>query len=1143
MEAARFDEATLPQIRAANPRTSSWVSANAGSGKTRVLTDRVARLLLAGTPPEKILCLTFTKAAASNMQNRLVENLGKWAMIEDKTLTGMLLELGEDRDTLDHERLARARTLFAQALETPGGLKIQTIHAFSTALLRRFPLEAGVSPQFSTIEERAERLLHEEILAGLGKVRPETFDELASHMSITTILGLAKEIANNRDRFESNADQASIWDLFGIDSALDELTFCGRLFTKHDVEMLKKLIDHLEAGSVNDAKAGAMLETMDLRRPRPAELQVLEQVFLYGKDAKKPFGPKSGRFPTKSTRNAMHASLESDIEEYMDRVSANRKDRIGLNAASTTLIVHRFAAAFLDEYETRMRDNAFLDFDGLILKVLKLVTNSDVAPWILFRLDGGIDHILVDEAQDVSPEQWRIVSSIAEEFTSGMGARENLDRSVFAVGDEKQSIYGFQGAAPEKFAEMKEHFERRFGDAGKPFVEESLKFSFRSSRAILQLVDMVFNSHDAGFGGQIAHKAFKSKMPGRVDLWPFIHVEGQEEPLPWYDPGSETEAEDSETILARNIAANAREIIKKGMIPDGDSEARNAQPGDILILVQRRGGLFYSIIQELKAQGLPVAGSDRLRIAEELAIRDLKGLLSFLAVPSDDLSLAAVLKSPIFGIDENQLFELAHDRGNMSLWEVLRQSDRFSGVKDVLVDLRRNVDFLKPYDLLERILTVHKGRERLVARLGHEIDEAVDALLNQALDYEEEEAASLTGFLEWTSGDEQEIKRQLDQAGDEIRVMTVHGAKGLEAPIVILPDTAKRQVNFRDNLLFTEGGTPLMKTSREESPPLIEAALERFRRNEEMERRRLLYVALTRAESWLIVCGAGNIQNINDEHWCWYDRIERAMNELEDVAEFPLEIAAKGTAGTTGRRFQIGDWPVAASRSMHGLTTSINLEHWVGTPADTLAAPAGARSPSKLGGEKSIAGDASESGRESAMIRGTRLHLLLEMLPSLAKGARGEAARNLLFQGGEEITEEEFSDIFDECIRILDKPELRHLFSEAALAEVGITARLDGLGGDPILGYIDRLLIEDDRVLAVDFKSNQLAPDTAEDTPEGILRQMGAYHEALQALYPEKTVEVAILWTRSAQIMKLSMDSCLAALGRAGPLDASATEF
>ena len=467
MTEPRFDEATQPQIRAADPRHSSWVSANAGSGKTRVLTDRVARLLLAGTPPERILCLTFTNAAASNMQNRLVETLGGWAMLGDERLAAKLSDLGEDPESIDRERMAQARTLFAQALETPGGLKIQTIHAFSTALLRRFPLEAGVSPQFTTIDSRAEALLRERILETLGTNRQQMFDRLADHVSMNSLLKLVPEIEGNRDRFSSNCDKDAIWSEFGIDPALDEQELFQGMFLNGDIQMLESLANHLKEGPATDAKAADLLDKLDKRRPGPADRAILERVFLFGKTARVPFGPKTGRFPTQNTRKKMGDRLTSEVERYMDRVSDARIKRMNLNAASKTLTLHRFANAYLSEHETQMRDGAFQDFLGLILKARELVKNPEMAPWVLFRLDGGIDHILVDEAQDVNPEHWEIVASIADEFTSGMSARGNLARSVFAVGDEKQSIFGFQGAAPERFAEMKRYFEGRFRDAGK----------------------------------------------------------------------------------------------------------------------------------------------------------------------------------------------------------------------------------------------------------------------------------------------------------------------------------------------------------------------------------------------------------------------------------------------------------------------------------------------------------------------------------------------------------------------------------------------------------------------------------------------------------------------------------------------------
>ena len=1119
---SRFNDATRPQIRAANPESASWVSANAGSGKTRVLTDRVARLLLAGTPPQRILCVTFANAAASNMQNRLIQRLGEWSMLPDGELKERLLDLGEDEDVLTPAKLARARTLFANALETPGGLKIQTLHAFASALLRQFPLEAGVSPQFEAIENRESNRVRDQVLERVALVRQRAFDEMARHATSAMLPDFVDQISANRHLFRGTASTKGILDLFGIAEGDSIAALARSMFGSDDVDLLSSLMSELERGTSSDNNAMDKLARLNFRTPGAEDLKLLESVMLFGGSASSPFEPKVGKFPTKKTRAAMGPDAFR-LDEYMERVAAARAPRMALAAAEKSIALHEFAASFLEEFEERKRANAMLDFNDLILKALSLLSNPGISDWVLYRLDGGIDHILVDEAQDVSPVQWEIVSRLAEEFTAGSSARGDVNRTVFAVGDEKQSIYGFQGAAPEQFAVMRKHFRERFQAAEKSFINEELNYSFRSADAILRLVDRVFDgSLEIGFEGRTTHKAFKSDMPGRVDIWPFIEKSEDGTPPDWHRPRDTRFVEPpAHAVLAEQIADTIGWMIgSKLPRPDGQGGSRPISAGDILILVQRRAELFFKIIEELKVRNIPIAGTDRLRISEELAVKDLTCLLSFLAVESDDLSLAAVLKSPLFGLTESDLYELAANREEKSLYRfLLENEEKHPDVVRVLKDLKSRADVSLPYEILERVLGVHKGREKLVARLGSESTEGINALLNQAIDYEASETPSLTGFVEWLALDDLEIKRQLDQAGDEVRVMTVHGAKGLEAPVVFLPDTASRSIIMQNELFFPEGRLPIWKVAKAERPPAMAEAWDAAVESEKRERLRLLYVAMTRAESWLIVCGAGRLTSDGES---WYQLIEGGLQSL-GASEFAMH-------QSTGRRFELGAWPEHAEDAPLSAKQKVPLPDWAETPVGQPEPVLGLVAPSSLGGLKAIPSPEGEGDESAALQRGRDVHRLLEHLPKHPEENLRSVARNLLNAGEREVDESEFEAVFEEAKRNLGIAGGARLFAEDSLAEVGIAASLDELGGATIHGFIDRLLVEEDRVLAVDFKTNRGVPKKPEEIPEGVLRQMGAYQAALDGIYPDKKVETAILWTRTAELMFIPRDLCAASL-------------
>ena len=1136
-ETVKFDDATRPQVAAADPGSASWVSANAGSGKTRVLTDRVARLLLAGTPPQRILCLTFTIAAANNMQVRLFERLGAWSMLSDAELRIRLLELGESEKSLNKDKLENARTLFARALETPGGLKIQTIHAFSSALLKQFPLEAGVSPKFNLIDDLAANSLQGVILDELAEESPDVFNRIAREISESGFSDFLEDIKSRREGLQPPAGRETVLRQFGVETQGDAeqmvSSAASSLFTHDDVSRLNILTDALRSDTGSDRSLEAAKKITEILAIRNTEsaLHALAGYFLTGVSSKNPFSPSAGS-PRKLAIKHLDIEFHAWLDQYKVRVQQARSAVINIRGAEKTLALHEFAEAFLSRYDQRKREGALLDFSDLILKSLRLLQDQECAQWVLYRLDGGIDHVLIDEAQDVSPTQWEIVSEIAREFTAGLGAREG-SRTVFAVGDEKQSIYGFQGAAPERFDAMRRQFKERYEDAGLNFIETSLQYSFRSSQAILSLVDAVFRDCQIqGFASGVTHRAFKEDLPGRVDLWPFIDGVPVSDSGSWDETAPIAEEPKSHDKLAKAIALRVKNMLEGGdLLPEGTG-GRTVRPGDIMILVRRRSDLFYAIINELKANGLPVAGADRLKLIEELAVRDLTAMLSFLAYNRDDLSLAAVLRSPLFGLTEDQLFDLAHGRGKQSLWgSLLKSGADFPDTVRIISDLMKCAREASPYEILERILTRHEGREKLTARLGHEIEETLDSYLQQALTYEEEESASLTGFLNWLTQDT-EIKRQLDQGVNEIRVMTIHGAKGLESPIVILPDTEKRSAHSAGTIETSPvDGMPLFMVKRDESPEIIESAREAKKLKEKQEEFRLLYVALTRAECWLIVCGEGNGRGD-----CWYVQIQSGLAGSDaEQRDFSSE-AGHYVSFAPGVRYSTGEWPELTAPETGAAPAETKVPDWVGRAPDKPEPLPGPLSPSGLGGfipSQAADSEFSEDAASEAAAFGKRVHLLLEHLPRLPREKRPAAARSILELHNPSAEAAENDEAFEAAERLLDDPKLEFLFTGGSIAEAGITAASPTLNGRQLFGYIDCLLVGEERVLAVDFKSNRAVPDCPEDIPEGILRQMGAYQEALRAVYPDLRTETAILWTRTANLMMVPAEICQEALERA----------
>lgn len=1108
----RRGAATMRQIEASEPDRSTWLSANAGSGKTKVLTDRVARLLLGGVNPENVLCLTYTKAAASEMQNRLFKRLGEWAMLPDPKLRDALSALGQE-NVITNDTLPKARRLFAGAIETPGGLKIQTIHSFCSALLRKFPLEAGVTPNFNEMEDRAATLLRSEVVEAMAAGPDRRVVEgIATFANEMTLEKLTASVTAHRTGFAQPFDEIRMRGALGLPLKFDETDLLESVFLGGEEALLQELAAYLCQSGANDQKAASKLRQVTQLNSRAIE--ALEGVFLFGGTAKKPFGAKIESFPTNAGRDLV-PHLMPQLEDLMIRVEAAREQRLGLLTLRRTEALHRFASAFLKEYERAKMLRGWLDFDDLILRARDLLQNKEVADWVLYRLDGRIDHILVDEAQDTSPVQWQVIEALARDFTSGQGTKDDTPRTIFVVGDNKQSIYSFQGADPREFDRMKADFKARLENTPSPLQDLQMEHSFRSAPAILQLVDVIFEGrHASGFEPDQSHISFKSDLPGRVDLWDAIEPPEKPEDPPWYDPVDIKSPDNPQAILARRVAEFIEATIGTAL-PGQDGKARKITPGDFLILVRRRSDVFHDIIRECKSRGLPVAGADRLKVGAELAVKDLKALLSVLATPEDDLSLACALRSPLFGWSEAELYDLAQGRKQKYLSAELRdRAEEFPQTAAILNDLRLQVDYLRPYDLIDRVLTRHEGRRKLLGRLGQEAEDGIDALLNQALAYERNSVDSLTGFLVWMETDDLEIKRQMDTAEDLIRVMTVHGAKGLEAPIVILPDTAKWRLPDRRDLAETEAGM-LWQASKEEATLLQKEMDDAKRSADEAERDRLLYVGLTRAEQWLVVAAAGDL---GKDGRSWHDQVGRGMATLGAV---PFE---------NGLRLENGDWSqFVETENSYPEPPVESLPAFMRKPVSKSEAVVGTLSPSDLGGAKALPDDEGLD-EDAAKRRGRLVHLLLEVLPDLPPDRWAKVAHQVLGRGPDAATREDIEMLYEEARSVLENPDLKLLFENDALSEVPITANLDPLDGQRIHGVIDRLILSDTKILAVDFKTNAIVPQNAEDCPLGLLRQMGAYAHALAQIYPSHEIETAILWTRDGSLMHLPHDLVTQAL-------------
>ncbi|MGG5818853.1 double-strand break repair helicase AddA [Falsiroseomonas sp. HW251] len=1146
-------EAEFEQGRGSDPAASAWVTASAGSGKTKVLTDRVLRLLLApDCRANAILCLTFTKAAAAEMQSRLARDLGEWAVAPEARLAAklsMLLGRAPRREELD-----RARSLFCRVLELPGGMRISTIHAFCQSLLRAFPLEAGLSPQFGVVEDaEAASLLadaQEEVLAGVATTS-EALDALASLVPPSGFAELVAALTRNRERLAAALRHhgntldglcGAIGELLGLDDPHE-----GGLIAQACAGVPDLIgIAQLKAMSRTESdrnRAQQILEWLARAEPlRAAHWGAWSRIFLTEKGT-----AYTAKFlVTQGVGKNNYARVLAAMQAEAERVAEIEGRRRACRLLSATRALLGLGAPVLHGYAARKLSRGLMDYDDLILSAQRVLQDPGSA-WVLYKLDGGLEHVLLDEAQDSNPAQWGIAAALTEEFFAGQGVERNARgaserrggqpiRTIFAVGDVKQSIYGFQGADAAGFARWKTHFAERCEAIHAELRDVQLKVSFRSTAPVLALVDAVFKDGAARDGvvepgAALEHRPDRTGHAGCVELWPMLEAAPTDPPPPWEVPEQPGSTTGADAMLARAVAARIRHWLDSGeMLP---SRGRPMRAGDILILVRKRARLVPYLLRALKEKGIPVGGADRIRLAEQIAVQDLLALCDVLLLPDDDLQLAAVLKSPLVGFSDDQLFALAHNRTG-SLWGRLAQergADTPEGrAADWLAGLMNRADLVTPHALLAEVLGEHRGRERLLARLGPDAADPLDELLNAALDHERRHPPGLQGFVQWLRRGGAEVKREQEGAGDAVRVMTVHNAKGLQAPVVIMPDTVSRGRDDGSVRWHMEGAAPLplWAPRKDAHAPAYATLLEAEKRARAEEEHRLLYVALTRAEDRLLVCGWQK-QAPKDRPWregCWYDLVEQGFRRL-DAAEFAFDHAGFGApadcrfAAAPLLRHDCGQ--TAAPKDDGGdrpPPDPAELPDWARRPA---AAEAGAEvlSPSAIPAEDETPaaaphGKADPTGQRFR--RGRLIHALLQHLPEQAPAMREAAARRFLARPGHGLDEGQQAETLAEVMALLAVPEVAAALGPGSLAEAPIAGRL---GTRLVSGQVDRLLVTPERVLVLDYKTNRPPPATLDEVQPLYLRQMAAYRAVLRLAFPGRAVDCALVWTYGARFMRL----------------------
>ncbi len=1139
MSAAARARAEAAQRRAADPAVSAFVAASAGSGKTKLLTDRLLRLMLDGAEPQRIQCLTYTKAAAAEMALRLQTVLGRWVTLPDATLDAALRGLAI---TPDAALRAQARALFARVLDQPGGMRIGTIHAFCQSLLRRFPLEAQLSPHFDLLDDTdaavAEQSAVEQVLAGANDARGRADLELLAGLVTLGGFGkLAAALRSDPDRLRA----ALAGDVAALEPALlralggepDEAARLARAIAWAEESALRSALHRIAARGSTKVAERATRALAWLALPAAGRRRNWADwcgEFLLADGSPRGLGallnPKLAE-----AEPALAAALVAEQTRAAAIEDAARAVVTARLSAALARLAHPVAGA----YAAQKQGIGKLDFADLVTRTSALLVDPGAA-WVLYKLDGGLDHLLLDEVQDTAPEQWRIAGALTGEFFAGLGARPGGPRTVFAVGDRKQSIFAFQGADPAAFTTWRGRLAERVRAAGEAWQDVALDVSFRSTAPVLALVDAVFAAPDAAAGvvapGEtLRHIADRADHAGSVELWPLLTPPEPLEATPWQVPESNLRSRSAMHHLADALAGWIHAETSGAVMLE--SRGRALAPGDVLVLVRRRRGFAGALVRALKARGVPVAGLDRMMLTEQPAVADLLALADTLLLPQDDLSLAAVLTSPLGGVSQESLLDLAALRDG-PLWDRLRaragERHDWATAWQFLAALFARVDYATPYALLAEALGPLGGRARLLARLGAEAAEPIDELLQAALDHAAAHPPSLQGFVHWVRAAAAEVKRQAEGAGNQVRVMTVHGAKGLQAPLVVLPDTTALPPD--DGRLLWHGAgaaaLPVWVPHKDYTCAAAEALRQAARAATMAEHNRLLYVALTRAEDRLVVCGWQSRKAPAET--CWYRLVERGFRALAAPA-VPFGKSLGEPWAETAWRHASQQRAAPVIEPAAAAAAAVVLPAWVGAAPDwrALAAPPESDPPlplapsrpadAALGPVPHAASPLAERDTAGRRFRRGRLvHALLQHLPALPRPERAAAARRFLDRAGHALGAGEVAAVTRDVLAVLDHPTLAPLFGPAGRAEAPLTGVI---AGRVVGGLIDRLAVLPELVLIADYKTNRTRPPSPEQVPLLYVRQMAAYRAVLAAIYPDRPVVCALVWTSGAEVMEL----------------------
>jgi len=1152
-------DATMLQDTASNPHKNIWVNASAGTGKTKVLTDRVLRLLLPkqgqddGVEPGHILCLTFTKAGANEMITRIMGILSQWSSCDESHLRKELRILLKQEASM--HQIDRARRLFAIVIDMPNGLNITTIHGFCQSLLGQFSMEAGISPSFTVMEDdetsalikTVKDTLIADIIADPNTDIGQCFYRLAQMKNSDQIGTLLMNMVAKRNILHNAITHHGSFDAFK-----------NNLYQSLELGDAKSISDIISSFYNDDhIKRSDLLFLADLfKQGTPNQAAKAETIYTF---CGTPEGTRMDNYHDfrnffMTSENKLRATPKFLKDDRAIDIFKSQGEKImqcdnainNFKIYNHTIDLLTIAIPFLDQFENAKRAIQKLDYEDLILKTLSLLKSS-MRQWILYKLNFAIHHIMVDESQDTNPHQWDIIQCLYDDFTSGETAQEDISKTIFVVGDSKQSIFSFQGANAEIYDQVKNKMVDRFSQTTMTFDIIPMNTSFRSTQAILDFVDQTFalDSMKTSLVKDASlyknHTAFRMGQAGQIDLWPlYKSPDNTTSSKVWPLPLTVEDNLNAQSTLARRIALSIKDMIENDTII---AKNRSINAGDIMVLVRRRNQFVDHLIRELKTCGVPVSGADRLKIFDHIAVQDIMAMMQFVMSPHDDLNLACLLKSPFIGWNDYILESLSFHRDG-TLWDALKNNSEHQSIVQYLAQFIQSTPKFSAFQtihmILDRITPIGElsGWQSMTQRLGQDCLDPIYELLNLASDFDRKNTYDgIQNFVHHFINSQKQIKREMDNADNVVRIMTVHASKGLQAPIVILPDTTsvpQSSLKSDDGLCWVDDYMGIWSPNADTKNDILRDYQSRQNQGALDEYYRLLYVALTRAEDRLIICGSLTQKQSQCAPESWYGVCHRAITHMDhtdqtwhddsdyNTTENHSHLIFKTDQIAPIKDAQTYDYddntmtplPIWAKDIIGDMTSSLSLEK----------KPALIR-PSQMDDDLPVLSPLLHKDTEHRFRRGNLTHDLLQHLPSIDHQDRAEFGHNYLKNQAQDLDNSIHNSILDEVLNIINSDQFAPFFAKDSMAEVSLSGTIKNKNGVEqfVNGQIDRLAIYDGTVWIVDYKSNRPSPRDVADIPQQYHRQLSIYKSLIEQIYPNHPVRCALLWTDGPHMMEVAV--------------------